>query len=128
MGDMPVIRSFFDEATNTVSHIVSDPASGTAAVIDPVLDYDPCSGQVGTASAERLLAEAAREGWQIGWVLETHAHADHLSAAAFIKQRTGAAIAIGKRILEVQKAFCPLLAADDCRPDGSDFDRLLEDG
>ena len=128
MVDLPVIRSFFDEATNTVSHIVADLATGAAAVIDPVLDYNPCSGQVGTASAEQLLAEATREGWSIGWVLETHAHADHLSAAAFIKGQTGAAIAIGKRILEVQQAFCALLAADDCRPDGSDFDRLLDDG
>src|SRR5688572_32899835 len=112
MGDLPVIRSFFDEATNTVSHIAADPSSGAAAVIDPVLDYNPCSGQVGTASAEKLLDEVAKQGWRIGWVLETHAHADHLSAAAFIKERTGASIAIGKRIVAVQEAFCQLLAAD----------------
>ena len=128
MGDLPAIRSFFDEATNSVSHIVADPSTGAAAFIDPVLDFNPCSGQVGTASAEAMLAEADKQGWRVDWVLETHAHADHLSAAAFIQDRAGARTAIGKRIVEVQKAFCPLLAADDCAPDGSDFDRLLDDG
>ena len=128
MGDLPVIRSFFDEATNTVSHIVADPATGAAAVIDPVLDYNPCSGRIGTASAEKLLADAKREGWSIGWVLETHAHADHLSAAAFIKDNTGATTAIGEGILKVQQVFGPMLAANDVQADGSDFDRLLGDG
>ncbi len=93
-----------------------------------MLDYNPCSGHVATASAERLLAAAAEAGWRIGWVLETHAHADHLSAAAFIKDRTGAATAIGEGILQVQQAFGPLLAAEDVQPDGSAFDRLLTDG
>ena len=128
MGDGAIIRSFFDEATNTVSHLVADPHTGAAAVIDPVLDFNPASGQVGTASAEAILAEAEKEGWCVCLVLETHAHADHLSAAGFIKDRTGATIAIGEGILEVQKAFAPLLDAGDVEADGSDFDRLLGDG
>jgi len=128
MGAGPLIRSYFDEATNSVSHIVADPATGAAAVIDPVLDFDPASGKIGTASAERLLAEAKKAGWSICWVLETHAHADHLSAAHFIKEKTGATTAIGEGILDVQKVFRPLFAADDVEADGSDFDRLLADG
>ena len=128
MGDGPLIRSFFDEATNTVSHLVADPHTGAAAIIDPVLDYDPASGQIGTPSAEAMLAEAEKAGWCVCWVLETHAHADHLSAAEFIKEKTGATTAIGEGILEVQKAFRPLFGAEDCEYDGSDFDRLLADG
>ena len=128
MSDRPIIRSFFDEATNTVSYLVADPTTGAAAVIDPVLDFEPASGRISTASAEKLLAEAEKEGWCIRWVLETHAHADHLSAAAFIKEKTGALTAIGEGILEVQKVFGPLFHADDIEADGSDFDRLVADG
>jgi glyoxylase-like metal-dependent hydrolase (beta-lactamase superfamily II) len=127
MGE-PVIRAFFDEATNTVSYLVADPATGAAAAIDPVLDYNPASGEVGTRSAEAMIAAADAEGWAIRWVLETHAHADHLSAAAFIRSATDATIAIGEGIVAVQEVFCPLFAADDCTADGSDFDRLLADG
>ena len=128
MGEGPIIRSFFDEATNTVTHLVADPVTGAAAVIDPVLDYDPASGQIGTASAEKILAEADKQGWCICWVLETHAHADHLSAAEFIKEKTGATTGVGEGILAVQKAFAPLLDIHDVEEDGSDFDRLLADG
>ncbi|HJS41408.1 MAG TPA: MBL fold metallo-hydrolase [Sphingomicrobium sp.] len=128
MADRPTIRSFFDEATNTVSHLVADPLTGAAAVIDPVLDFDAASGQVATASADQLLAEAEIEGWKIVWILETHAHADHLSAAAYLKEKTGATVGIGEGIRDVQKVFCPLLAADDCEPNGGDFDHLFGDG
>jgi glyoxylase-like metal-dependent hydrolase (beta-lactamase superfamily II) len=128
VADRPTIRSFFDEATNTVSHLVADPLTGAAAVIDPVLDFDAASGQVATASADQLLAEAEIEGWKIVWILETHAHADHLSAAAYLKEKTGATIGIGEGIRDVQKVFCPLLAADDCEPNGGDFDHLFGDG
>ena len=120
MSEEPIIRSFFDEATNTVSHLVADPHTGAAAVIDPVLDFDPASGKVGTTSAEKLLAEVEKEGWFICWVLETHAHADHLSAAQFIKDTTGATIAIGEGILDVQKAFGPMLGAYDVEDDGGE--------
>lgn len=124
----PIVRSFFDEATNTVSYLVADRATGAAAVIDPVLDFDLASGRIGTGAAERILAEAEKEGWCIRWVLETHAHADHLSAAAFIKEKTGATTVISEGILAVQKVFGPMLRAEDIQSDGADFDRLVADG
>jgi glyoxylase-like metal-dependent hydrolase (beta-lactamase superfamily II) len=124
----PLIDAFFHEPTNTVSYLVADPASGAAAVIDPVLDFDPCSGAVATASAEAVLAKAAERGWTVRLALETHAHADHLSAAPFFKERTGAKIGIGTCIREVQAVFGPLFDAEDVEPDGGDFDLLFEDG
>src|SRR5690606_39822269 len=90
------IEAFFDGATHTVSYLVSDPASGTAAVIDPVLDYDHAGGTVRTDSADRILAAADRDGLSIAWLLETHVHADHLSAACYLKRHTGAPVAIGE--------------------------------
>ena len=128
MSTSPHITSFFDAATNTISYLVSDPATRLAAVIDPVLDYDPASGEVDTASAERILAAAQEAGVDIVLVLETHAHADHLSAAPFFKAETGAKIGIGEHIRQVQKIFRPIFAADDLATDGSDFDRLFADG
>jgi len=128
MPGSPAIEAFFDEPTNTVSYLVADPASGEAVVIDPVLDFDMASGAVATDSAARIVATAARHGWTIVMVLETHAHADHLSAAPYIKARTGAAIAIGEHIRDVQKIFGPVFGFDDLQADGSDFDRLLRDG
>lgn len=127
MGE-PAIRAFFDEPTNTVSYLVADPATGAAAAIDPVLDFNPASGEIGTQSAQAILDAAAAEGWAIRWVFETHAHADHLSAAAFIRSRAEALVAIGEGIVAVQKRFRPLFDAIDCEADGSDFDRLLADG
>jgi glyoxylase-like metal-dependent hydrolase (beta-lactamase superfamily II) len=123
----PRIRAFFDEPTNTVSYLVWDPASMRAAVIDPVLDFDLASGQADIRSAEDILAAAEEEGVTIDWVLETHAHADHLSAAPFIKAKTGAAIGIGEDIRKVQKLFRPVFGLDDLKTDGSDFDRLFAD-
>ena len=111
----PIIDAFFNEPTNTVSYLVADPASGAAAVIDPVLDYDAEDGTVDTASAEAILARAAERGWTIGLVLETHAHADHLSAAPLFKTRTGAKIGIGEHIRDVQKVFRPMFGADESR-------------
>lgn len=124
----PQISAFFDEPTNTVSYLVADPATGQAAVIDPVLDFDVASGTVDTRSAEAILRAARDKGLKIVMVLETHAHADHLSAAPFFKARSGAWIGIGEKIREVQKIFRPMFAADDLRTDGSDFDRLFRDG
>jgi glyoxylase-like metal-dependent hydrolase (beta-lactamase superfamily II) len=124
----PVIRAFFDEPTFTVSYLVWDPATRRGAVIDPVLDFDLASGEADVRSAEAILAAAREEGVGVDWVLETHAHADHLSAAPFIKAETGAKIAIGEHIREVQKIFRPVFAADDLKADGSDFDRLIADG
>ncbi len=122
------IQPFFDEATNTVTYLVSDPATRQAAVIDPVLDYDHRSGKASPHSADRVLAAAGEQGLTVAWVLETHAHADHLSAAPYLKLRTGAQIAIGEHIRDVQAIFRPVFNLDDVSGDGSDFDRLLHDG
>ena len=124
----PEIRAFFDEPTNTVSYLVWDPATRQGAVIDPVLDWDHTSGTADTASADRLLEAARDQGVAIRWVLETHAHADHLTAAPYIKARTGAPIGIGEHITEVQRIFRPVFDARDLKPEGGDFDRLFEDG
>ena len=124
----PFIEAFFDEPTNTISYLVGDPATRIAAVIDPVLDFDMASGIADTRSAERIVAFARNHDWRIGMVLETHAHSDHLSAAPFIKSDTDAWIGIGAHIREVQKIFRPVFAMDDLKTDGSDFDRLFEDG
>ncbi|MAF28665.1 MAG: MBL fold metallo-hydrolase [Croceicoccus sp.] len=124
----PIIEAFFDEPTNTISYLVVDPATKTAAVIDPVLDFDLASGEVDVASARRIVARAEGQGWDIAMVLETHAHADHLSAAPFIKAKTGAQIGIGEHIRDVQKIFRPMFAFDQMKTDGSDFDRLFFDG
>ena len=128
MTARPEIHAFFDEPTNTVSYLVADPASRQAAVIDPVLDYDPATGAFDTRSAAAILAGAERLGLKIVWALETHVHADHLSAAPFFKARTGAAIGIGEHIRDVQRIFRPVFNADDLIADGGDFDRLFHDG
>lgn len=128
MGPQVSIRPFFDEVTNTVTYLVWDPVSREGAVIDPVLDFAFASGQVDIHSAGRVLDAAAALGVNIGWVLETHAHADHLSAAALIKVRTGARVGVGEHIRDVQKIFGPAFNAADLKPDGGDFDRLFADG
>ena len=122
------IRAFFDEPTNTVSYLLWDPQTARGAIIDPVLDFDLASGEADVRSAEAILAAAQEEEVTIERVLETHAHADHLSAAPFIKAKTGARIGIGARIREVQKLFRPVFGLDDLKTDGSDFDDLFEDG
>jgi len=128
MTQAPEIRGFFDEQTNTISYLVWDPASRMAAVIDPVLDYDPADGTVDTRSAQRVLDAAEEEGLTITHVLETHAHADHLSAAPLFKAKTGAKVGIGAHIRDVQKVFRPMFCAEDLKADGSDFDLLVSDG
>jgi glyoxylase-like metal-dependent hydrolase (beta-lactamase superfamily II) len=125
---VPEIRAFFDESTNTVSYLVWDPGERRGVVIDPVLDFDPASGTVDDGSIEELLQAADDEGIAIEWVLETHVHADHLSGAPLIKARTGAKVAIGEHVRDVQTIFRPIFGADDMKADGSDFDRLLKDG
>lgn len=128
MGVEPQIRAFFDEPTNTVSYLVWDPDSRRGVAIDPVLDFDVAAGTVDDGSVEELLDVAASEGITIDWVLETHIHADHLSGAPLIKARTGARIAIGEHVREVQNIFRPIFGAEDVKAEGGDFDRLLEDG
>jgi len=125
---LPEIQPFFDEATKTVTYLVWDAATREGAVIDPVLDFDVPSGEVDTRSADKVLQAAKSQGLRLAWLLETHAHADHLSGAPYIKARTGAKIGIGERIRDVQKIFRPIFNATDIKPDGRDFDRLIADG
>lgn len=124
----PRVHAQFDEATHTVSYVVWDPATRRAAIIDPVLDYDHRTGRVSHRSADDLLGFVADQGLSVDWVLETHAHADHLSAAPYLKEKTGAPIGIGARITEVQRTFAPVFGLDDVSGDGREFDRLFRDG
>ena len=125
---MPGIETFFDDATSTASYLVWDKSTGEAAVIDAVLDFDPVTGKVSTASVERILARARGLGLRIMWALETHAHADHLSAADHIRRKTGAKIGIGARISEVQARFRAMFGAPEAETESSVFDRLFKDG
>ncbi|HVL40778.1 MAG TPA: MBL fold metallo-hydrolase [Brevundimonas sp.] len=128
MTARPNIQAFFDEPTHTVTYLVSDPATGQAAVIDPVLDYDHPSGEVDTRALATVLAAAEAGGLTVVWALETHVHADHPSGAPFIKLRTGAAIGIGEHVRDVQRIFRPIFNATDVKADGGDFDKLFADG
>ncbi|MEJ7930815.1 MBL fold metallo-hydrolase [Ramlibacter sp. AN1015] len=122
-------QAFFDPATWTVSYVVSDNATMAAAVIDPVLDYDFKSGHTGTKAADQVLGYLKDKGLQVQWILETHAHADHLSGARYLQQRVGGRIAIGENIREVQATFKKLYNLErDFLPDGSQFDHLFKDG
>jgi len=123
------IQAFFDPKTFTVSYVVADPATARAAVIDPVLDFDFKSGRTTTASADRILAFIRQQGLQVDWILETHAHADHISGARHIQQQVGGRIAIGAHIRDVQAVFKKLFNLErSFLPDGSQFDHLFEDG
>jgi glyoxylase-like metal-dependent hydrolase (beta-lactamase superfamily II) len=124
----PSVQTFFDPATSTASYLVSDPATREAVIVDPVLDYDPKSARVTTGSADAMLAAAKAQGLRIAYLLETHVHADHLSAADHLRRLTGAPIVIGARVTEIQKTFVPRFEADDVVPDGRAFDRLVQDG
>jgi glyoxylase-like metal-dependent hydrolase (beta-lactamase superfamily II) len=128
MTTSPEITPFFDEATFTVTYLVADRSTGRAAIIDPVLDYDHRAGRLSTASADAVLAKAAEKGLAVDWVLETHAHADHLTAAPHIKARTGAKVAIGEHIRDVQRIFGKVFGATDVSGEGREFDRLVADG
>lgn len=123
------IESFFDPATSTFSHILADLPARQCALIDSVLDYDPKSGRTSTASADRLLARVRELGLNVQWLLETHVHADHLSAAPYLQQQLGGQLAIGAHITTVQNVFGKLFnAGTEFARDGSQFDRLLADG
>jgi len=124
----PRVQTFFDPATSTATHLVSDPVTGAAAVVDPVLDFDPKSAKLSTRSADEVLAAVRDQGLRLAFVLETHAHADHLSAGDYIRKATGAELVIGAHIREVQKTFIPMFEADDVTPDGRVFDVLLDEG
>jgi len=129
MRKATTVKAFFDDKTWTVSYVVSDNASGLAAIIDPVLDYDFKSGHTGTASADAVLEYIAAAGLTVQWILETHAHADHLSGARYLQQRAGGRIAIGENIRMVQATFKKLYNLERTfLPDGSQFDHLFKDG
>jgi len=123
------IQAFFDNDTNTVSYLVSDPASSESAIIDSVLDYDQASGQTSTASADAVIAAVREQGREVSLILETHVHADHLSAAPYIQEQIGGRIGIGSHITEVQETFGKVFNEGTAfERDGSQFDLLLSDG
>ena len=124
---MPAIQAFFDKATSTVTYLVSDPVTRLAALIDPVLDFDPKTARLTTAGIDAILKLAADRGLTIAWALDTHAHADHLTAADYIRRQTGAKVGTGADITAVQKVFAPLFNARDVVADGRAFDALFED-
>ncbi|HHX04964.1 MAG TPA: MBL fold metallo-hydrolase [Pseudomonas sp.] len=125
----PTVTAFFDLATYTYSYVVRDPESQSCAIIDSVLDYDPASGRTNTDSAEKIVAFVREQQLTVEWLLETHVHADHLSAAPYLKQQLGGTLAIGAEITAVQKVFSKLFNVEpQFATDGSQFDRLLKDG
>ncbi len=125
----PQIKTFFDEATFTASHVVWDPESKAAAIIDSVKDYDPKSGRTKTESADEIIAFVGEQGLAVEWILETHVHADHLTAAPYLKEKLGGKIGIGARIDQVQNVFKKIFNAEETfATDGRQFDRLFEDG
>ncbi len=125
----PVVRGFYEKRTGSVQYVVADPETKKCAVIDPVLDFDPQSGATSTACADELLAHIEREGYTLEWILDTHPHADHFSAAGYLKDKTGASTAIGEKVIEVQKLWKDIYNWPDTFPsDGSQWDRLFADG
>jgi glyoxylase-like metal-dependent hydrolase (beta-lactamase superfamily II) len=123
----PAIQAFFDEQTFTVTYLVSDPRSRHAVIIDPVLDFDPKIARTTTRSADQVLAAVKEASLTVDWILETHAHADHLSASAYLAAVTGAKVAIGEHITDVQRIFAPIFDAKDIHGDGAQFSCLLKD-
>jgi glyoxylase-like metal-dependent hydrolase (beta-lactamase superfamily II) len=129
VNPIPVVHAFFDEATNTASYVVHDPVSHEAAVIDSVLDFDPASGRTSFASADAIVGYVEQHGLKVQWLLETHAHADHLSAAPYLQQKLGGKLAIGRDITTVQAVFGKIFnEGTSFERDGSQFDHLFADG
>lgn len=125
----PVVRSFFDEPTFTASYVVHDPVTRAAAIIDSVMDFDPASGRTDHGSAQAIIDYVQAEGLKVEWLLETHAHADHLSAAPFLQEKLGGKLAIGRAITTVQSVFGKIFNEDtQFERDGSQFDHLFDDG
>ena len=128
MDKKPEVISFFDEPTNTVTYIVSDPATKSCAIIDSVLDYNASSGRTSTESADEVIAFIEQGGLKTQWILETHAHADHFSAAPYLQKKLGGIIAIGEHIPDIQRVFGGLFnEGDKFKADGSQFGQLFKD-
>jgi len=123
----PNVSAFFDEATFTVTYVVSDPATRRAAVIDPVLDFDPASGRTSTTSADKVVAHVKDNNLGVDWILETHVHADHLSGTPYLRETLGGKAAIGKDVTAVQETFKAVFNLKDLATDGSQFDHLFGD-
>jgi len=129
MSHRPDVKGFFHEPTNTVSYVVSDPGTKACAVLDTVLDYDGAAGRTATASADAVIAYVRDQGFGCEWVLETHVHADHLSAAPYVQEKLGGKLGIGNNIIVVQETFGKVFnAGTEFQRDGSQFDRLFGDG
>ena len=125
----PEVHSFFDPETNTISHILRDPDSSSCAVIDSVMDIDYAAGRITYRHADEIIEFIKDKGWRLDWLIETHVHADHLSAAPYIQDRLGGLIGIGEKIVEVQDTFGKIFnEGTEFQRDGSQFDLLLEDG
>ena len=125
----PQVKGFFDEATFTISYVVSDPKSGKAAIVDSVWNFDQASGRTSFDAANEIIEHVEREGLSVDWILETHAHADHLSAAPYLQEKLGGKLAIGREITTVQGVFGKIFnEGTEFARDGSQFDRLLDDG
>jgi glyoxylase-like metal-dependent hydrolase (beta-lactamase superfamily II) len=125
---VPAVTAFFDEATFTVSYVVADPDTGRAAIIDPVLDFNPASGRTSTKSADQLVAFVGDNDLGVDWILESHVHADHLTAAPYLSEKLGGEVGIGKHVTDVQQTFKGVFNIADLATDGSQFDRLFGDG
>ena len=129
MTQTPDVKTFFDEPTFTFSYVVSDPATNKAAIVDSVLNYDPKSGRTSKESADEIIAYVREHGLEVQWIVETHVHADHLSAAPYLKEQLGGTLAIGSNIKTVQDVFGKVFnAGTEFARDGSQFDHLFEDG
>ena len=125
----PEVLSFFDTATHTVSYLVSDPATGAAAIIDSVLGYDAASGRTDFKAADQIIAAVSERRLTVAWIIESHVHADHLSAAPYLRAKLGGQVAIGAAISEVQRVFGDIFnVGDGFRSDGRQFDKLFQDG
>jgi glyoxylase-like metal-dependent hydrolase (beta-lactamase superfamily II) len=125
----PDVKGFFEPVTNTISYVVKDPDSASCAVIDPVMDLDYAAGRIGFRSADAIVADIRARGLRLEWLIETHVHADHLSAAPYIRAKLGGRIAIGEKVTLVQEVFGEVFAeGPEFRRDGSQFDRLFHDG
>lgn len=128
MSTRTAIQAFFDDKTWTVSYVIADKATRSAAIVDPVLDFDVKSGRTSSVQADKVLAYIRAKGLAVQWILETHAHADHLSAARYLQEKVGGRIAIGERIREVQATFKKLYNLErNFLPDGAQFDHLFKD-